>query len=112
MNDDIVLRLAGILHVNMNVSGAHGAGEFGGVLRADADTAPGSDIVFVQQSVGGDIISFVFVLGHCGGLGSQLIGGTLLDVVNDDVVLRLADILDFNGQAVQGNARRSSAYKF
>ena len=112
MNDYIVLRLAGILHVNVNVSGAHGAGEFGGVLRADADTAPGGDIVFIQQSVGGDIVSFVFVLGHCGGLGSQLIGGTLLNVVNDDIVLRLADILDFNGQAVQGNARRSSAYKF
>ena len=112
MNDDIVLRLAGILHVNVNVGGTHGAGEFGFVAGFDADPAPGSDIVFVQQSAGGDIVSFVFVLGHCGGRGSQLIGGTLLDVVNDDIVLCLAGVLHLNGQSAQRNTGGSVADKF
>ena len=112
MNDDIVLVLAGILHVNMNVISAHGAAQFGGVLRADADPAPGSDIVFAQQIAVGDIVRSIFISGSCGILGSQLIGGTLLYIVNDDIVLVLAGVLHLNGQAAQRNTGRSVADKF
>ena len=111
MNNNAVLRLAGILHVNVNVSGTHGSGELGGVLGADANAAPGSDIVFIQQCAGGDIVGFVFVPGRCGSLRGQLIGGALLYVVNNNAVPRLANIFDLDGQAVYGNAFRSVADK-